>query len=331
MPVYGGSVGQVAQNEMTLGAQQRAAAERQLMLLIQQQQQARQNQMQERQMSRADSQDAEQRRQYEESLALRKSEGELSRRERAREFDATETYRRDALRQGERDRRLNLLMNRRRYSDASGDRESKMLLPQVDAWVSEGGGSGATVTEEDFKSTFPQIMWPYSKLAVAGALKTRHAMETDYNSMQSDADLINTGPRRIESLRHMVKMEGDDSWNPSRNTWGSDRAKLNPGVSRNWINDSPDASAIKEWEDEALDISTARTDVMKDKSRMGRLSVDERGQYRPMGSLPWMSRVPMKNANHAAVLDEAKRAIQAGKDPEAVRQRLLQMGIRPDF
>jgi hypothetical protein len=41
---YGQSVGQLAQNEMTLSAQQRAAAERQAMLLIQQLQQRRENQ-----------------------------------------------------------------------------------------------------------------------------------------------------------------------------------------------------------------------------------------------------------------------------------------------
>lgn len=275
MPIYGGSVGQVAQNEIQMGAQQRAAMERQLMMLLEQHNRSKQNAMQERQMSRADANDAEQRRQFDASLAADKAKADATLFEREGEFDLTEDYRRDALRESRRASRQQMYLNSRLRREVAAERESKMFLPNAEAAADEG----AWGSMEEFQATNPPNMFPYAPALVSRSLRARKILGEQHAADQAEADLVNRGPSRVAALRNMIKQEGDDSWNPDLN---------------HFYYDSPDKDAINEWTNEAAGIEGSRNAVLADKNRMSRLTPNQSGRYAPVGTLPWMNRVPVK-------------------------------------
>lgn len=263
---WGGSISQVAQNEITLGAQQRAAAERQLEMLIQQHQEAQKNAQQTRQLDQHDAAQSQQQRQFDTSQAADAAkEGRLG-----KQFDINVGLTREEMAQRAAERTGEADWRRKVFTMNESDRQVKELLPYAQRMAEEGMFG----TTEDVIKHFPTLA-SQAPMIAANSLASRRKMEAASNAEQSDADVLNNGPADAARYNNMAAQERNASWDSSRNHW--------------WKPNEPDTAAIDEWGQRATAITGAANAVRSDRNRMGQLQPDATGRYRPVTNLPWRS------------------------------------------
>lgn len=260
---YAGTISQLANNELQVDSQQRAALERMLARLIDQKNIKRQDAQQTRQLDQRDAAQQQQQRQFDTSMAADATrEGRL-----ASQFDANMGLQRDQMRQHQRDRRMDMLQRRRVFTMNEQDRAIRSLMPYAEQMANEGMFENM----EDVIKQFPSLASQAPMLAGRSSA-ARRALEGEVMSDRADAALLNEGPAQIGRLQHMIAAEKEDSWNPDRNRW---------------YGDTPDADAVSEWSREMEAIRSATEGVSRDRGRMGRLSPDASGRFAPNTVLPW--------------------------------------------
>lgn len=261
---WGGSIGQVAQNEITMSAQQRAAAERQLEMLVRQHEADRNNAQQDRALNQRDTSLAEQRRQFDIGTGAQSAQETRI----GKHQDADLALRREEFRQRERDRKLGLLQQRRKFTMDEQDKQLRLLLPSAQRMADEG----AFDSTEDAMRHFPTLAQQAPMLA-ARSKAVRKSMEDELAADQADAALLNEGPAKIARNHNMIAAERENSWNPDMNHW--------------WRSDEADTGAIGEWQADATAVGSAMNSVRGDRNRMGRLQPDVNGRFAPVTTLPW--------------------------------------------
>lgn len=273
-----------------MDAQTRAAYEHMLDRLVQQHAESRRASQSDREMQMRGSQ-------FDRSLTSKEQEELAQRGERFRQFDLTEKYRQDALRSAERDRHMQMLLNRRKAEGVSTDREAQSLLPQINEWSSQGGGSNPDVSEQDFKATFPKSVWNYSGFAVQQARKAREALKSLYHADLADAQTMS----QDASYQHMIDAEGKSSWNPDNapkaRSW-TDSKTLS------WLpwdrSNTPDQAAIKDWTTSKSELAAPVAAIRADRNRIGRLVPNENGGYDAVAP-PWMQAVATRPGQPGSV------------------------------
>lgn len=331
---WGGSIAGVAQNELVLSAQQRAAHERDLEMLLHSQQQARENANQTRQLDQRDASQAQQQRQFDTSMSADAArEGRLG-----RFNDATLQLHRDEMAERGAERKSNEDWRRKVFTMNESEKTLRDLLPAAQ----EMADNGMFENTEDVIKHFPSLT-PQAPFLSSRSKAARLAFEKQFDNDQSDADVLN----RNQRLTNMINAEGVSSWNDENAPHSySDTYRggdIDPKTGRRapvgfWFSgkNTPDKSAIQDWTTEQTSIAPARSAITADRNRTRRLTPDGNGMYAPSMQLPWRTggnatSTSTARPNADAVLQEAQRAIQAGKDPQAVRQRLIQMGVQPNF
>lgn len=263
---WGGSISDVARNEITLSAQQRAAHERELEMLLRQQEQQRDHAAQTRQLDQRDSAQAQQQRQFDASLSA-----DASREDRLGRYnDANLQIHRDDLRERTAERQSRDDWQRKVFTLNDQDRKLKELMPYAEDMASQGMFG----TTEDVIQHFPSLA-PQAPAIAARSKAARQALEGQYNADQADANLLNEGPGRATRLNNMITAEKSASWNSDNNHW--------------WRSNQPDDNAVQQWRGELNSVDAARAGVTGDRNRMGRLVPDTSGRYSPAMTLPWRS------------------------------------------
>ncbi len=270
---YGGTISQVAAGDQAMDAQTRAAYEHMLDRLVQQHAMARHEEGDQ-------SKEAEQRRQFDLSLAERQAAAGQHMTESQREFDLQNKYRYDALKEAQRTRRENLLLNSRRNNEMSGDRELRTLLPGAQ----DAADQGAWASPDEFKANNPAVLAPYASSLVARSLRARDALKQLYHADLADADVLN----RDQALQHMINMENQSSWNADKSPL--DSSQRPPGVFWNRSN-TPDPAAIKEWTAGRTELAAPIQAIRSDRGRIGRLVPNANGGYDAVAP-SWMQSVP---------------------------------------
>jgi hypothetical protein len=261
---WGGSVAQVASNEIALSAQQRAAAEHELAMLQHSLQQNRENANQTRQLDQRDASQRQQQGQFNAQMqADAAREGRLG-----RYNDATLQLHRDEMTERAKERASSEDWRRKTFTMNEQDRKARDLMPYAD----DMAGQGMFGSTEDVIQHFPSLA-PVAPAIAARSKAARMALESQYNADRADADVLNTGTETANRYGNMIKAERDSSWNPDNNHW--------------WRTNQPDEAAMQGWQNSMTDINAARGAVAGDRRRMERLSPDATGKYAPSMSLPW--------------------------------------------